>query len=83
MGADAAVLLVAPAPRAQQQHRRRRNPAAQRMHHHRAGKVMERCAGHARDPVLHTKALVPGDAFEERIDKTHQHEGGDQLRIEA
>ncbi|MCY1526491.1 hypothetical protein D9M68_615180 [compost metagenome] len=53
------------------------------MHHHRAGKVMEGRAGNLRNPVLDPVALVPRNAFEERVDKADQHECRHQLRIEA
>ena len=79
---DRAVLAVAVAARAQQQHGRQREPAAHRVDHDRAGEVMELRAGQRLDPGLHAEALVPGDAFEQRIDQADDDGGGHQLRPE-
>ena len=41
------------------------------MNDHRTGEVMELVTGEGLDPGLHTKMLVPDDAFKERINKSH------------
>ena len=77
-----AVFTVTVGARAQQQHGQQRQPAADRMHHHAACKVMEFGAGQLLDPALHAKLLVPHNPFKQRVDATHDHRGGDQLRPE-
>lgn len=53
------------------------------MHDDRTREVVERLARHAPDEYLDTEALVPGNAFEERIDESDQHERCRELRVEA
>jgi hypothetical protein len=83
MRRNAAVLLIAPAPRAEQDHGGEANPAADRMHHHRAGEVVELFTEAGFQRGLDAVGLVPGDALEERVDEADQQEGGGELRAEA
>ena len=53
------------------------------MDHDRAGEVVELRAGQRLDPGLDAEALVPGDAFEQRIDQADDDGRGHQLRAEA
>ena len=78
-----ALLGVAAAARAEQQHGHQPDPAAHRMHHHRAGEIVELRAERALEPRLDAVVLVPGDAFEERIDEADQQERRGELRVEA
>ncbi|MNV65941.1 hypothetical protein D3C71_1586650 [compost metagenome] len=52
------------------------------MHHNRAGKVVKLIPGDRFDPALHPKMVIPGDALEKRIHKTHNHRRRHQLRPE-
>ena len=84
MGAgDAAILVVAAAAGAEQEHGGQGDPAAHGMHHHGAGKIVELLTKAGLQPGLHTEVLVPGDALEEGVDETDEHEGCDQLRMES
>ena len=49
------------------------------MDHDRAGKVMEFVPAQCFDPSLETPMLVPGDAFKNRVNKTNDHGGSEQL----
>ena len=83
MGGDAAVLVVAAAPRTEQDHGGQPDPAADRVHHDGAGEIMELFAEAGLEPGLDAVSLVPGDALEEGVDEADQQEGGGQLRAEA
>lgn len=83
MRRDRAVAAVAVAARAQQDDRGQRQPAAHRVHDDRAGEIVELRARQLEDPGLDAEALVPGDAFEERVDHADQDGGGRELRAEA
>ena len=67
---------------AEQQHGGQGNPAAHGVHHHRTGEVMKLLPEVAFEPGLDAEVLIPGNAFKKRIDKTNQHKGGGQLRVE-
>ena len=80
--AIAAARGIAAAARAEQQHGHEPDPAAHRVHDDAAREVVELRAERARHPRLDAEALVPRDAFEERIDERDEQERRRDLRIE-
>ena len=83
MRCDSTVLVIAPGARAEQEHRDQSDPSTDRMNDDRAREVVELCTEHRLEPVIEAECTVPGDSFKEGVDETDQHEGGNQLRIEA
>ena len=77
-----ALLRVAAAPRAEHQHGDEADPAAHRVDDDAPGEVVELRAERALEPRLDAVVLVPGDAFEERIDEADEQERRGELRIE-
>jgi hypothetical protein len=67
--ADSLAIADSSTSGAEQDHGDQTNPAAHRVNHHGAGKVMERRAELALQPLLHPEPAVPGDPFEQRIDQ--------------
>ena len=83
MRRNGAVFAVTVAACAEQQHSGQGNPATHRMHHDRTRKVVELVARDFFQPSLETKMLVPGDAFEEGVNKAHDDGCCDQLGPKA
>src|ERR1041384_2525315 len=83
MCSNASVVAVAALASAEQQHGYESDPTSHRMHHHRTGEVVKLRTERAVQPVLHAEATVPGDAFEKRIQESHQQKSSGELRIEA